>query len=90
MTSASEPVALLLAALASISVPPPDLDKWMLVLRSEPAHVTLEELGLDSLGRMEACITLEIDHGVLITPEEMASLYSADQLLCRIAAAPRA
>jgi acyl carrier protein len=90
MSAASEHVALLLTALASISVPPSDLDKLTLALHSEPARLTLEDLGLDSLGRMEACITLEIDHGVLITPEEMGSLYSADQLLCRIAAAPRA
>ena len=86
----ADPVAQLVAALASISLPPPDLDRLAEALRRDPARLSLADLGLDSLGRLEACIGLEIDQGVLITPETVASLHSADQLLRRIAAATRA
>ncbi len=89
MSVADDPVAQLLAALASISLPPPDLDGLAESLRRDPRSLTLVDLGLDSLGRLEACIALEIDQGVLITPETVAPLHSADQLLQRIADAPR-
>jgi acyl carrier protein len=90
MAPAADPPSLLIAALASISQPPPDLDQLAEGLRRDPASISLADLGLDSLGRLEVCIALEIDHGVLITPETVASLHGADQLLRRIAAAPRA
>ncbi|MFM7549846.1 MAG: hypothetical protein ACKO8I_13460 [Cyanobacteriota bacterium] len=89
MPAAADPVALLLAALGSISVPPPDLAQLEVALQADPAQLTLVDLGLDSLSRIEACINLEIDHGVLITPETVASLHSADQLLRSIASAAR-
>lgn len=85
----ADPVAQLVATLASISLPPPDLDRLAEMLRRDPARLSLADLGLDSLGRLEACIALEIDQGVVITPETVAALHGADQLLGRIAAAPR-
>ena len=90
MSPAADPATLLLAALAAISQPPADLHELEQQLRQDPARLSLADLGLDSLGRLEACIALEIDHGVLITPEALAPLSDAEQLLNRIAAAPRA
>lgn len=90
MPVAPDPVSQLVAALAVISLPPPDLEQLAEALRRDPARLSLTDLGLDSLGRLEACIALEIDHGVLITPETVAALHGADQLLRRIATAPRA
>ncbi|MFM7267881.1 MAG: hypothetical protein ACKOZT_04745 [Cyanobium sp.] len=88
MTTA-DPLPPLLDALASISVPSADLPALAEALRRDPASLSLADLGLDSLGRLEACIALEIEHGVLLTPEAVAPLQDAEQLLRRIAAAPR-
>lgn len=84
-----DPVAQLVAALAPISLQPQDLDGVADSLRCDPGRVTLVDLGLDSLGRLEACIALEIDQAVLISPETVDLLHSADRLLQRSAAAPR-
>jgi hypothetical protein len=89
MPACVDPVDQLIAALASISLPPPELESLGVMLRRDPGRLSLADLGLDSLGRLEACIALEIEQGVLITPETVASLHSADQLLRRIATAPR-
>ncbi len=85
----ADPLTLLLTSLASISQPPPDLEGLAEILKRDPGRLSLAELGLDSLGRLEFCIALEIDQGVVITPEAMASLHGADQLLRCIAGAPR-
>jgi acyl carrier protein len=79
----------LLSALAAISMPPSDLDHVAEVLEHDPAALSLADLGLDSLGSLEMCIALELDHGVLITPETLGGLRDAGQLLRRIATAPR-
>ena len=89
MTTATDPVAQLVAALTVISLPPSDLDQLASQLRHEPARLSLIDLGLDSLGRLEACIALELEHGVLITPESVAPLQDAEQLLRLITAAAR-
>jgi acyl carrier protein len=89
MTTATDPVAQLVAALTVISLPPSDLDQLASQLRREPARLSLIDLGLDSLGRLEACIALELEHGVLITPESVAPLQDAEQLLRLITAAAR-
>jgi len=89
MPACADPVDQLIAALASISLPPPDLQSLGDTLRQDPGRLSLVDLGLDSLGRLETCIALEIEQGVLITPETVAALHGADQLLRRIATAPR-
>ncbi|MFM1798335.1 MAG: hypothetical protein RLZZ117_613 [Cyanobacteriota bacterium] len=79
----------LLAALSSISLPPSDLDQVGAQLREDPAALSLVDLGLDSLGGLEMCIALELNHGLLLTPELLRGLSDAGQLLRRIASAPR-
>ena len=90
MAPDADPVNVLVTALAAISQPPPDLDRIAETLRRDPASLSLADLGLDSLGRLEACIALEIEQGVLLTPEAVAPLQDADQLLRRMATAARA
>lgn len=53
MTTA-DPLPPLLDALASISVPSADLPALAEALRRDPASLSLADLGLDSLGRLEA------------------------------------
>lgn len=74
-------VTVVLAVLASISQPPARLEDLGTLLRSEPERLTLADLGLDSLGLLEFCIGLEIDHGVVVSPERLVGVHSADQLL---------
>lgn len=88
MKSVLEASRQLLAALASISLPPSDLERVSELLRRDPASLSLADLGLDSLGSLEMCIALELEHGVLITPETLGGLRDAGQLLRRIASAP--
>ncbi|MEB3321724.1 MAG: hypothetical protein VKI81_02760 [Synechococcaceae cyanobacterium] len=81
MGGSPDPVAVLLAALASITQPPPRLEELEQRLRSHPEQITLRDLGLDSLGMMEFCISLELDHATFLTPEVLGGMHSADQIL---------
>lgn len=72
---------MVLAVLGSISQPPDRLESLEVLLRAEPQRLTLTDLGLDSLGLLEFCIGLEIDHGVVVSPERLVGVHSADQLL---------
>jgi hypothetical protein len=89
MKAISQSCHQLLAALSSISLPPSDLDQVAAMLRDDPAALSLADLGLDSLGSLEMCIALELNHGLLLTPDLLGGLSDAGQLLRRIALAPR-
>lgn len=77
-------MAVVIAALAALSQPPQALEGLEQVLRRHPQDLSLADLHLDSLGLMEFCIALEIDHGLAIPPERLAGIHSADQLLRRL------
>jgi acyl carrier protein len=72
---------LLLQALSALSTPPDDLVGLEARLRTDEGSVLLAELRLDSLGAMEFCIHLELESGVIVTPEELILCGSAEQLL---------
>ena len=74
-------VSVVLTVLGSISQPPERLEDLERLLRAKPQQLTLTDLGLDSLGLLEFCISLEIDHGVVVSPERLVGAHSADQLL---------
>lgn len=87
------------SALAAITVPPPGLADLQARLEDEapgpglPLSPALEQfplasLGLDSLGRMEFCIHLELDHGVPLTPDRLAVMQGLGELLAFLAAPP--
>lgn len=84
-----ESVRLLLASLSLISLPPPDLQALSEQLHRDPVRLTLADMALDSLGRLEFCISLEVEHGVIVTPETLAPLQDAAQLLRCLDSAPR-
>lgn len=46
--------------------------------------VPLTELDIDSLAGMELCISIEINTGVSIAPEELSDLGSLNQIAARI------
>ena len=50
-------------------------------------HFPVAGLGLDSLGRMEFCIQLELDHGVPLTPDRLLAMHELGELLTFIASA---
>lgn len=100
--SASQPqgaaLAVLLSALAAVTVPPRGLAtlRERLVAEArvgganppEPLqHFPVAGLGLDSLGRMEFCIQLELDHGVPLTPDRLLAMHELGELLSFIASA---
>ena len=51
---------------------------------------TFEELGLDSLARMEVCIAIEVATGVSLAPEELARYATLDALVADIVGRLRA
>ena len=89
-------MARLLSALGALSVPPPGLAE--LQQRLSPAAADgpalplepwpLARLGLDSLGRMEFCIHLELDHGVPLTPDRLLAMGELGELLAFLADPP--
>lgn len=88
----------LISGLEAISVPPPELHDLRALLDDSPDPVSapggdrplhtlpLQSLGLDSLGRMEFCIQLEIDHGVPLTPDQLVEMSDLGELLAFIEA----
>ncbi|MEN9316991.1 MAG: Phosphopantetheine attachment site [Pseudomonadota bacterium] len=54
---------------------------------SDPGFdVSFEELGLDSLGRMELSIWLELEHGIAVTEVEVQAMESLAGLAAFLAA----
>jgi hypothetical protein len=93
---ASAALARLLSALAALSVPPPGLAELQHRLSAAAADgpalplepLPLAQLGLDSLGRMEFCIHLELDHGVPLTPDRLLAMDELGELLAFLADPP--
>lgn len=81
MESRDWSIGLLMQALSALSTPPDDLDGLEARLRAAPVSVPLADLCLDSLGAMEFCIHLELEAGVVVTPDDLVLCASADQLL---------
>lgn len=76
---------MLRSALAAVTVPPAGLQRLSGGTPASLEHVPVVELGLDSLGRMEFCIQLELDHGVPLTPERLMAMQEVGELLRFIA-----
>lgn len=74
-------LALIAGALGSLSLPPPNLEELEAELLCHHTTMPLMRLGLDSLGRMEFCIHLELDHGVVITPETLLTIDTVEELI---------
>ena len=70
--------------LSAMSVPPQGLDKLLDRISSGECLDLLRDLGLDSLGSMEFCIQLEIETGIVVTPEVLIRLKTTDKLLKNI------
>lgn len=90
-TTASSPeaaLAVVLSALAAVTVPPSGLAALRAGTLPALQRFPLAGLGLDSLGRMEFCIQLELDHGVPLTPDRLLAMESVGDLLTFIASPP--
>ncbi|HJN36065.1 MAG: phosphopantetheine-binding protein [Prochlorococcus sp.] len=74
-------VEIMISALASLSVPPLELEVMRENISDSADTVSTQAMGLDSLGAMEFCIHLELDHGVVISPEDLLAVEHAAQLL---------
>jgi hypothetical protein len=74
-------VSALVDALRALSVPPGNLDAITESLRLRSPVMPISELGLDSLGAMELCIHLELEHGLQVTPADLVMMRSTEQLL---------
>ncbi|MCP9928328.1 acyl carrier protein [Cyanobium sp. CH-040] len=79
----------LVDSLLAQSVPGADIDAVIAQLRSQAETMALEELGLESLGLMEVCLHLELDHGVPLTPDDVLLMKSVRELLDAISAHQR-
>jgi hypothetical protein len=74
-------IALVADALGALSIPPQDLDGVWAELSRGRDVLLVQDLGLDSLGTMEFCIHLEVEHGLVLSPDELLRLQSLLQLL---------
>ncbi|EDY38546.1 hypothetical protein CPCC7001_1425 [Cyanobium sp. PCC 7001] len=77
-------VARLMSALQALSIPPSDLGAIETDLQGDLASIPMQRLGLDSLGSMELCIHLELDHGVVITPADLLGMQTVQELIARL------
>lgn len=68
----------------ALSVPPGNLDAITESLRLRSTVMPISELGLDSLGAMELCIHLELQHGLQVTPADLVMMRSTEQLLAML------
>jgi len=76
----------LIDGLRAQSVPCPALDALVDRLGTDARAIPLGDLDFDSLGLMEFCIHLELDHGVPITPDDVLEMTLVGQLLDAITA----
>lgn len=81
-------LAVVLSALAAVTVPPSGLVALRGGTLPSLQRFPLAALGLDSLGRMEFCIRLELDHGVPLTPDRLVAMQELEELLRFIASPP--
>ena len=82
--SLQDSVSALVAALSVLSVPPDNLNAIAESLRLRSPVMPISELGLDSLGAMELCIHLELEHGLHVTPADLVMMRSTEQLLAML------
>lgn len=50
-------------------------------LLEEENEITMQELDLDSLSKMELCIALEVNHAIEIVPEELDQFTTFNSLI---------
>lgn len=74
-------VPMVIDALASLSLPPADLPGIRTRLMAGDDFELVDDLGLDSLGAMEFCIQLELEAGLVVTPEDLLITGSVQSLL---------
>lgn len=79
----------LIDSLLAQSVPGSLIDQVISRLRADAEAMSLAELDFDSLGLMEVCLHLELDHGVPLTPDDVLQLTSVSDLLDAITAHQR-
>ncbi|CAK6700096.1 hypothetical protein OGCDGJMD_02790 [Cyanobium usitatum str. Tous] len=77
-------IAMVAHALQSLSVPPAEAEQIQANLVAGADTLSLEDLGLDSLGAMEFCIHLELELGIVVQPEELINGHFAEDLLCLV------
>lgn len=73
-------------SLLAQSVPGQGVDELIARLRRQAETMELVELGFESLGLMEFCLHLELDHGVPLTPDDVLELAAVSELLDAISA----
>lgn len=74
-------ISMVMDALGGLSLPPPDLAGIRARLLAGCDSPLVNELGLDSLGAMEFCIHLELEAGLVVTPEDLLITRSTQSLL---------
>lgn len=74
-------IAMVMQALAALSLPPPDLPGIEARMVAGEDSVLVDDLGLDSLGAMEFCIYFELELGFVVTPEDLLTSRSTASLL---------
>ena len=74
-------IDILIDSMEEISLPPKDLDKIKQVLKKNKEEDSIEILELDSLGTMEFCIAIELNHNIVITPEDIFLCAKVSELI---------
>ena len=74
-------IDILINSLEEISLPPKDLDKIKQVLQNKNEEYSIDLLELDSLGTMEFCIAMELNHNIIITPEDIFLCAKVSELI---------
>ena len=80
MTS-DKAIDILIDSLEEISLPPKDLDKLKKVLKNNNEEDSIDLLELDSLGTMEFSIVMELNHNIIITPEDIFLCAKVSELI---------
>ena len=80
MTS-DKAIDILIDSLEEISLPPKDLDKLKKVLKNNNEEDSIDLLELDSLGTMEFSIVMELNHNIVITPEDIFLCAKVSELI---------
>ena len=74
-------ISILIDSLKEISLPPKDLNKIKKVLKHNNGEDSIDLLELDSLGTMEFCIAIELNHNIVITPEDVFLCAKVSELI---------
>ena len=79
--SLNKAIFILIEAFKKISLSPKNLKKIKKVLEEDNGDESIDLLELDSLGTMELCIVMELDHNILITPEDVFLCEKVSELI---------